>query len=232
MQIGFNLPVSGPMAAPEVMANIAQLGEVAGLRLPDPDRPHRAAGHQHARLSVFHHRRVLHARSRPPGGATDHRRLGRRQDQQDPPRAGGDGRAASPRGGDLEDAGDDRRPVRRPPGRRHRRRLAEGGTRRRRHHAVRRTRRRDRRIHGRDAHHLDPGQAGVPRQIRQHRRPADRPEAVAEATPADLGRRRKRPVHAPGRPHRRRLVPDRQQQCPPAGHPAAPDRRHRPACGT
>ena len=31
MQIGFNLPVSGPMAAPEVMANIAQLGEVPRL---------------------------------------------------------------------------------------------------------------------------------------------------------------------------------------------------------
>jgi probable F420-dependent oxidoreductase len=31
MQIGFNLPVSGPMAAPDVMANIAQLGESLGF---------------------------------------------------------------------------------------------------------------------------------------------------------------------------------------------------------
>ena len=31
MQIGFNLPVSGPMAAPEVIANIAQLGESLGF---------------------------------------------------------------------------------------------------------------------------------------------------------------------------------------------------------
>ena len=31
MQIGFNLPISGPMAAPDVMANIAQLGETLGF---------------------------------------------------------------------------------------------------------------------------------------------------------------------------------------------------------
>ena len=48
MQIGFNLPVSGPMAAPEVMANIAQLGESLGfdyltltdhIALPDTSTP-------------------------------------------------------------------------------------------------------------------------------------------------------------------------------------------------
>src|ERR1700761_1377700 len=48
MQIGFNLPVSGPMASPEVMANIAQLGETLGfdyltltdhVALPDPSTP-------------------------------------------------------------------------------------------------------------------------------------------------------------------------------------------------
>jgi probable F420-dependent oxidoreductase len=48
MQIGFNLPVSGPMAAPEVMANIAQLGESLGfdyltltdhVALPDTTAP-------------------------------------------------------------------------------------------------------------------------------------------------------------------------------------------------
>ena len=48
MQIGFNLPVSGPMAAAEVMANIAQLGEALGfdyltltdhVALPDTTTP-------------------------------------------------------------------------------------------------------------------------------------------------------------------------------------------------
>jgi probable F420-dependent oxidoreductase len=48
MQIGFNLPVSGPMAAPDVMANIAQLGESLGfdyltltdhVALPDTSTP-------------------------------------------------------------------------------------------------------------------------------------------------------------------------------------------------
>jgi probable F420-dependent oxidoreductase len=48
MQIGFNLPVSGPMAAPEIMANIAQLGEALGfdyltltdhVALPDTSTP-------------------------------------------------------------------------------------------------------------------------------------------------------------------------------------------------
>ena len=48
MQIGFNLPVSGPMASPEVMANIARLGESLGfdyltltdhIALPDTSTP-------------------------------------------------------------------------------------------------------------------------------------------------------------------------------------------------
>src|ERR1700744_1869103 len=48
MQIGFNLPVSGPMASSEVMANIAQLGETLGfdyltltdhVALPDTSTP-------------------------------------------------------------------------------------------------------------------------------------------------------------------------------------------------
>jgi probable F420-dependent oxidoreductase len=48
MQIGFNLPVSGPMASPEVIANIAQLGEALGfdyltltdhIALPDTSTP-------------------------------------------------------------------------------------------------------------------------------------------------------------------------------------------------
>jgi probable F420-dependent oxidoreductase len=56
MQIGFNLPVSGPMASPEIMANIAQLGESLGfdyltltdhIALPDtstPGYPYSATG--------------------------------------------------------------------------------------------------------------------------------------------------------------------------------------------
>ena len=48
MQIGFNLPVSGPMASPEIIANIAQLGESLGfhyltltdhIALPDTSTP-------------------------------------------------------------------------------------------------------------------------------------------------------------------------------------------------
>jgi probable F420-dependent oxidoreductase len=48
MQIGFNLPVSGPMASAEIMANIAQLGESLGfdyltltdhIALPDTSTP-------------------------------------------------------------------------------------------------------------------------------------------------------------------------------------------------
>jgi probable F420-dependent oxidoreductase len=48
MQIGFNLPVTGPMATPEVMANTAQLGEALGfdyltltdhIALPDTSTP-------------------------------------------------------------------------------------------------------------------------------------------------------------------------------------------------
>jgi len=48
MQIGFNLPVSGPMATAEVMANVAQLGEALGfdyltltdhVALPDTSTP-------------------------------------------------------------------------------------------------------------------------------------------------------------------------------------------------
>lgn len=48
MQIGFNLPISGPMAMPETMVNIAQLGEALGfsyltltdhVALPDTDTP-------------------------------------------------------------------------------------------------------------------------------------------------------------------------------------------------
>ncbi|HYZ21740.1 MAG TPA: TIGR03619 family F420-dependent LLM class oxidoreductase [Rhodopila sp.] len=48
MQIGFNLPISGPMATPEVIANTAQLGEALGfdyltltdhIALPDTSAP-------------------------------------------------------------------------------------------------------------------------------------------------------------------------------------------------
>jgi len=56
MQIGFNLPVSGPMATPEIMASTAQLGEALGfdyltmtdhIALPDtstPGYPYSATG--------------------------------------------------------------------------------------------------------------------------------------------------------------------------------------------
>jgi probable F420-dependent oxidoreductase len=56
MQIGFNLPISGPMATPEVMASTAQLGEALGfdyltltdhIALPDlaaPGYPYSASG--------------------------------------------------------------------------------------------------------------------------------------------------------------------------------------------
>ena len=62
MQIGFNLPVSGPMAAPATMAKVAQLGESMGfgyLTLTDPrplpDTPTPASPYRTARPSCPPH---------------------------------------------------------------------------------------------------------------------------------------------------------------------------------
>ncbi len=51
--------------------------------------------------------------------------------------------------------------------------------------------------------------AELPRKIYQYRRTADRSEAAPEAVPADLGRRRERPLDAPSGAGRRCLVSDR-----------------------
>jgi probable F420-dependent oxidoreductase len=59
MQIGFNLPISGPLAAPEIVARIAQEGEALGydyLTLTDhvvlPDRP--APGYPYSESGEFY----------------------------------------------------------------------------------------------------------------------------------------------------------------------------------
>ena len=82
MLIGFNLPISGPMATATDMARVAQLGEELGfdyltltdhIALPDvtvPGYPTRI-------------RRILLPGSRPPHGATDRCRLDRRENQQE-----------------------------------------------------------------------------------------------------------------------------------------------------
>ena len=156
LQIGFNLPISGPMATPDGDGPRRARGRGAGFRLPHPDRPHRAAGHARARLPVFGDP----ANSTRPIPATGMEQLTAAawiaaKTEQDPAGAGGDGGAASPRGAGGEDAGHDRRAVRWPARGRHRRRLAEGGVRRGRHHAVRRARRGHRRISRRLPHALD-----------------------------------------------------------------------------
>ena len=94
MQIGFNLPISGPMASAEVMANIAQLGEALGfdyLHSPITSHPRTPARRATRILPLVR----LHTRSRPPRRATHHGRLDRGQDQQHTHRPRGDGRAAS-----------------------------------------------------------------------------------------------------------------------------------------
>ena len=66
--------------------------------------------------------------------------------------------------------------------------------------------------------------AGPLHEVRRHRA---RAQADTEAA-ADLGRRRGRPVPAPRRARRRCLVSDRLQQQAPARHAAAAEGRHRP----
>ena len=43
MQIGFNLPISGPLSSPESVTRIARQGEALGYDLFDVERPRRAA---------------------------------------------------------------------------------------------------------------------------------------------------------------------------------------------
>ena len=76
---------------------------------------------------------------------------------------------------------------------------------------------------------VDREEAADRRPVRPVQRAVARTEAGAAAAPADLGRRRERPVDAPRRPARRRLVSDRHQQRAPARHAAALPRRHRAA---
>ena len=212
MQLGFNLPISGPTSSARSFTRIAQEGEAMGydyltltdhVVLPDmsvPGYPYSESGefmsnapterHEHA------HRHGLH----------------RREDLAHPAGARRHGGAASAGGACGEDAVHDRRAVRGAAGRRHRRRLAEGGVRCRRDHAVRRTRRGDRRIPGGVPRAVDRGARAVRRTLREVRRPDLPAAAGAAAVSADLGRRRERSVAASRRAVRRCVVSDRLQQ--------------------
>ncbi len=96
MQFGFNLPISGALAAPEIMTRIAREGERLGydyltvtdhVVLPDMAEP----GYPCSRK-----RRVLFARHAVPARAADLRRLSGGGDQPAAAGAGGDGGFAAP----------------------------------------------------------------------------------------------------------------------------------------
>jgi hypothetical protein len=123
MQIGFNLPISGPLSSPESMTRIAQQGEALGydyltltdhLVLPNlrvPGYPYSESG------------RILRGGPGAPARATYRGGLHSGPDHPDSPRAGGDGRASPTRRARRQDAVDDRCSIRRAPRRRDRRRL-------------------------------------------------------------------------------------------------------------
>ncbi len=229
MQIGFNLPISGPMSAPEIVTRIAQEGEAMGydyltltdhILLPNlkvPGYPYSESGefftegpqNRHDQLTAAAY--IAAKTSAYPAGARGH-----------------GGSLSAGRAG-REDAGDDRRIVGWPAYRRHRRRLARGGIRRGGGDPFCRARRGHRRIHPRFSDFVDRGSAALRRQLGQVRRSLVRTQTGAKTIPADLGRRRKRAGPAPRRATRRRLVPDRQQQQASARHPAALPGRRRTA---
>jgi len=130
MQIGFNLPISGPLSSPEILTRIAQEGEALGydyLTLTDhivlpnlrvPGYPYSESGEffsegperRHAQLTAAAYIAAKTSRISPGSG--------------------GHGRAAPPGRARRQDARHDRRAVRRAARCRHRRRLARGRIRR------------------------------------------------------------------------------------------------------
>ncbi len=169
MQFGFNLPISGTLAAPEIMTPHRARRREAGLRLPDRDRPpgpcptwpSRATPIPRAARSLFARHAV------PPRAARLHRVSGR-GDLAAAPRTRGDGGAASAGRVHREDGGDDRRAVGRAA---HAVGIGAGWLkaefRRRRDHPVRRrARRRHRRIPRRVPPAVDRGEADDRRQVR------------------------------------------------------------------
>ena len=165
MEIGFNLPISGPLSAPETMTRIAQQGEALGydyLTLTDhivlPNL--RVPGYPYSESGEF-----FGEGAGTPARAVDGGGFYRRENHPHPARPGGDGGAAPAGRACRQDAVDDRRPVRRPARRRHRRRLASGGIRRGRRHALCRTRRGHRRISRGVPEVVDRGGAALRRQL-------------------------------------------------------------------
>ena len=156
MQFGFNLPNSGSLAAPEIMARIAREGEALGydyltvtdhVVLPDmaePGYPYSESGAFYSTDSAYRHEMLTLAAWL---AATTYAAAARAR------RAG---RAAPAGGARREAAGDGRRAVGRAADGRDRRGLAQGRIRRRRDDAVRRARRRHRRIRRRVPHACGP----------------------------------------------------------------------------
>ena len=170
MEIGFNLPISGPLSAPETVIRIARARRGAGLRLPDRYRSHRAAQYAGARLSVFRERRILRRSAGTPARAVDGGRFYRRENLPHPARLGGDGGAAPAGRARRQDAVDDRRPIRRQARHRDWRGLASGGIRCGRRHALCRARPGHRPIYRGVQGIVDQGGAARRRQLGELRR--------------------------------------------------------------
>src|SRR5580700_5846726 len=125
MQFGFNLPISGPLAAPEIVARIAREGEALGydyltvtdhLVLPDlaePGYPYSESGAFYSADTGYRHEQLAVT----AWLAAITTRLA--------PRAGRDRGAAPAGGARRQDAGNDRCLVGRPADRWDRRRLAQ-----------------------------------------------------------------------------------------------------------
>jgi len=126
MQIGFNLPISGPVSSPENLVWIAQQGEALGydyLTLTDhivlpnlraPGYPYSESGEFFGEGPEHRHEQLMTAAFIAAKTLSD------------PPRAGGDGRAPSAGRARCQDAVDNRLPVRRAARRRYRCWLAAG----------------------------------------------------------------------------------------------------------